>query len=86
LDNIRDFIYPEVEKVINLEKDITSQIIEHYSLSEKDQAEEVSVEDVVRKVLISEAINALIKISGQKLLCIPTFTPKLAFFTPPLFN
>jgi hypothetical protein len=36
LDDIRDFIYPEVEIVIDSEEDITSQIVEHYSLSEKD--------------------------------------------------
>ena len=57
LDNIRDFIYPEVERVIDSEEDITGQIIEHYS--EKDQDKEVSVEDIVEKVSISEAINAL---------------------------
>jgi hypothetical protein len=59
LDNIRDFIYPEVERVIDSEEDITTQIVEHYSLPEKDQDEEVGVEDIVEKVSISEAINAL---------------------------
>jgi hypothetical protein len=48
LDNIRDFIYPEVERVIDSEEDITSQIIEHYS--EKDQDEQDGVEDIVEKV------------------------------------
>jgi len=59
LDNIRDFIYPEVERVIDSEEDITTQIMEYYSLPEKDQDEEVGVEDIVEKVSISEAINAL---------------------------
>jgi hypothetical protein len=57
LDNIRDFIYPEAERVIDSEEDITSQIIEHYS--EKDQDEQDGVEDIVEKVSISKAINAL---------------------------
>jgi hypothetical protein len=57
LDNIRDFIYPEVERVINSEEDITSQIIKHYS--EREYNEEVSIEDIVEKVPIFEVINAL---------------------------
>jgi hypothetical protein len=57
LDNIRDFIYLEAERVIDSEEDITSQIIEHYS--EKDQDEQDGIEDIVEKVSISKAINAL---------------------------
>ena len=57
MDNIRDFIYPEVERVINSEEDITSQIIKHYS--EREYNEEVSIEDIVEKVPIFEVINAL---------------------------
>ena len=34
---IRNFIYPEDERVIDLEEDITNQIVEHYSLPEKEQ-------------------------------------------------
>jgi hypothetical protein len=52
LDNIQDFIYLEVERVIDSEEDITTQIVEHYSLPEKDQDEEVGVEDIVEKVSV----------------------------------
>jgi hypothetical protein len=57
--DIRDFIFPEEERVINSEEDITNQIVDYYSLTEKDQDEEVSVKDIATKVSISEAIKAL---------------------------
>jgi hypothetical protein len=55
--DIRDFIYPEEERIIDSEEDIISQIVEHYSLPEKDQDEESGIEDIAIRVSVSEAIS-----------------------------
>jgi hypothetical protein len=64
--DIRDFIYPEEERIIDLEEDIISQFVEHYSLPEKDQDKEAGIEDIAIRVLVSEAIviDPLLVIAG----------------------
>jgi hypothetical protein len=58
LIDIKGFIYPGEERIVDSEQEITSQIIAHYSLSDQDQ-ESSSVEEEVINVSVSEAIVAL---------------------------
>jgi hypothetical protein len=59
LMDIKNFISPEEERIVDSEVEITEQIIAHYSLPEQDQDQESGVEERVKKVSVSEAIIAL---------------------------
>jgi hypothetical protein len=57
--DIKNFIHPLEERVVDSEVEISKRIIAHYSLSTKDQDEEVGVQEEVKTVSVSEAIIAL---------------------------
>jgi DNA-binding transcriptional regulator GbsR (MarR family) len=56
--DIMNFIYSQEERVIDLEVEITEQIIAHYSLSDQDRDQKSGVEESIQKVSVLEAITA----------------------------
>jgi hypothetical protein len=60
LMDIRNFIHPQEERVVDSEVEISERIIAHYSLSTQDQDEEGGViQEEVKTISVSEAIIAL---------------------------
>jgi DDE superfamily endonuclease/Fission yeast centromere protein N-terminal domain/Tc5 transposase DNA-binding domain len=58
--DVRTFIDPPDERVIDSDEEITNRIIAHYSLSEHDEDGDIGIEvESVKKVSLSEAIMAL---------------------------
>ena len=59
LKDMKNFIYPQEERGVDSEVEITERIIAHYSPSNQDQDKEGSVNEDIKKVSVSEAILAL---------------------------